>query len=241
MTVRFRPASGQKKRRQARWTEIRRMPSGRDGGLTPRARPGRRSAARRSRSRQSGLFSALRARLFPAEEPALPPGGHAAPCGASHPRKSGRFSRVSRFRPTRMRLCRRFRSADPDAALGASSLVDRPSVPPPVGDDPHRPWPGSCPREEARRPPCGPARSRGNRLDRPPPRDPCGPRDDPGAPPAFLPATVASRRRRPASGLRAFRRAAFRVPPSSRYRLHDPPAAARAAITFVTSGSDFCA
>jgi len=40
------------------------MPSGRDGGLTPRVRPERRSAADRSRSRRSGLFSARRPACF---------------------------------------------------------------------------------------------------------------------------------------------------------------------------------
>ena len=94
------------------------MPSGRDGGLTPRARPARRSATGRSPvSRQIGLSSARRSAGSRLQEPAARR-ATTSPRKATRPRKSGRFSRVSRFDRRRSRRRRRFRSTDPCPPLG---------------------------------------------------------------------------------------------------------------------------
>lgn len=94
------------------------MPSGRDGGLTPRARSARRSAFARSPvSRQIGLSSAWRSPGSRLQEPDARR-ATTSPRKAARPRKPGPFSRVSRLDRRRSRRRRRFRSTDPVTPLG---------------------------------------------------------------------------------------------------------------------------
>jgi len=213
--------SPKRKRRQARWTEIPRMPSGRDGGLTPLGPTGAPKRRLPIPVRAGRVVLRPATRRFPAEEPST----RLAATPLLAKRRARGSPVASRASPGSDRRGR-----------GTSAATAPPTRTTPSGAAPCRPTERSAPRGgQSASPVAGPMPARGSpsaslrsralprsRLDRPPPRDPCGPRDDPGTPASRFPATVASRRRRPASGLRTFLRAAFRVPEPLAYRLHDP-------------------